>query len=326
MPEVIFTPRVSVRRMCTPSRISLAASVRRISSMISSCDGISANASARADSRSRSRCSLEPEDAAVVQPQPFPHGVAALHRRVERADARLVAVHEPAVDVDDQVAVALVELAAARPRASGCQPVRRRALVAGAGMRLERVKLPAAACGSVSRRDGSKPVDFSTPAYQCLRPDAVGRLAARAARRASRSANATPSASQSAPQHAARVREHVAGVDDRRRAPGRAEHALEDLDLLRQAGVGERRVPRASWPSDASISRGSRIRKALVTRDEPVALDLRQQVVRHVLLVEDRASPGAGAEQHRDDLPPVALPERDDLARARGALDPVLLR
>src|ERR1700737_1913003 len=50
------------------------------------------------------------EDAAVVKAETFPNGVATLHRGVERADGRLVAVHEPAVDVNDQVAVLLVKL------------------------------------------------------------------------------------------------------------------------------------------------------------------------------------------------------------------------
>ncbi len=40
---------------------------------------------------------LEPEDAARVQAQPLPDGVAALHDRVERAHARLVAMHEPSL-------------------------------------------------------------------------------------------------------------------------------------------------------------------------------------------------------------------------------------
>ena len=39
MPLVIFTPRLSVSRMCTPSVMSFAASVRLISSVISSSDG-----------------------------------------------------------------------------------------------------------------------------------------------------------------------------------------------------------------------------------------------------------------------------------------------
>ncbi|WP_423928169.1 hypothetical protein [Candidatus Palauibacter sp.] len=44
MPLVNFTPRVSVRRMCTPSRMRFAMSVRRISPMISSSAGMSAEA------------------------------------------------------------------------------------------------------------------------------------------------------------------------------------------------------------------------------------------------------------------------------------------
>src|SRR5215468_5173151 len=57
MPEVTLTPRVSVSRMCTPSRIPLAARVRRISSTISSSGGTESNASACAERRSLSRCS-----------------------------------------------------------------------------------------------------------------------------------------------------------------------------------------------------------------------------------------------------------------------------
>ena len=50
------------------------------------------------------------EDAAVVQAQPLPDGVAPLHHRVERADAGLVAVNERPVHVDEEVAVPFVEL------------------------------------------------------------------------------------------------------------------------------------------------------------------------------------------------------------------------
>ena len=52
---------------------------------------------------------LELEDTSAVQAKPLPDGVASLNHRVERADARLVAVHQSAIDVDDQVAVAFVE-------------------------------------------------------------------------------------------------------------------------------------------------------------------------------------------------------------------------
>src|SRR5438552_2638110 len=50
------------------------------------------------------------EDASVIKPQAFPNCVAALHRRIERADPSLVTVHQSAVDIDDQVAVLLVKL------------------------------------------------------------------------------------------------------------------------------------------------------------------------------------------------------------------------
>src|ERR1700683_1097048 len=57
IPLVIFTPLVSVSRMCTPSVMSLACSVRRISRMISSPEGTESNASALADRRNRAKCS-----------------------------------------------------------------------------------------------------------------------------------------------------------------------------------------------------------------------------------------------------------------------------
>ena len=109
IPLVILTPRVRVSRMCTLSVIWLAASVRRISAVISSSDGICSNASACAERRSLARCSSEPEDPPAVQAQALPDGVAALHDRVERADRGLVAMRQPAADADDQVPVALVE-------------------------------------------------------------------------------------------------------------------------------------------------------------------------------------------------------------------------
>ena len=109
MPLVTFTPRVRVSRMCTPSRIPLASSVRRISVVISSSDGICCEGQRMADRRSRLRCSVSLKMRPVVQPKALPHRVATLHRRVERADPRLVTVGEPATHVDDDVAVALVK-------------------------------------------------------------------------------------------------------------------------------------------------------------------------------------------------------------------------
>jgi len=49
------------------------------------------------------------KDPPTVEAQAFPHGIATLHDRIERAHARLVAVDEATVDVHDQVAIALIE-------------------------------------------------------------------------------------------------------------------------------------------------------------------------------------------------------------------------
>jgi hypothetical protein len=53
---------------------------------------------------------VELKDAPVIQPQPFPDRIAALHRGIKGADARPVPLEELAVDVDQQIAVLLVEL------------------------------------------------------------------------------------------------------------------------------------------------------------------------------------------------------------------------
>jgi hypothetical protein len=50
------------------------------------------------------------ENPALIKSQTFPDRVAALHDGVKRADARLVAMAEFAVDVDQQVAILFVEL------------------------------------------------------------------------------------------------------------------------------------------------------------------------------------------------------------------------
>jgi hypothetical protein len=50
------------------------------------------------------------EDPAVGQPQAFPDRVPALHHGVERRHPGVIPVRQAAADVDDQVAVALVEL------------------------------------------------------------------------------------------------------------------------------------------------------------------------------------------------------------------------
>ena len=108
MPEVIFTPRVRVSLICTPSRMPLAASVRR--NLVGDLLG-------RGDLLERERLGrvpqpgqvlVEPEDAPGVEPQSLPNRVAALDGGVERAHPGPVPVAEPAAHVDDQVAVALI--------------------------------------------------------------------------------------------------------------------------------------------------------------------------------------------------------------------------
>ena len=51
---------------------------------------------------------MQPKDPPAVDAQALPHGVAVLHRRVERTDARLIAMHEAAADVNDQITVVWV--------------------------------------------------------------------------------------------------------------------------------------------------------------------------------------------------------------------------
>ena len=94
--------------MCTPSRMPFAAIVRLTCSVISSAEGIWVNASALAESRSRSRCSASRKILPVVEPEALPDRVTALDGRVERADRSPVAVGELAVHADDEVAVPLV--------------------------------------------------------------------------------------------------------------------------------------------------------------------------------------------------------------------------
>src|SRR5690606_35196827 len=51
----------------------------------------------------------EAKNAPVVESQAFPHRIAALHDRIERADPRFATRKQLAVDVNQQVSIALVE-------------------------------------------------------------------------------------------------------------------------------------------------------------------------------------------------------------------------
>jgi hypothetical protein len=52
---------------------------------------------------------VQSKNPALVKPQSFPNGIAALDRGIERADAGFVPMNKPTVDVDDQIAVSFVE-------------------------------------------------------------------------------------------------------------------------------------------------------------------------------------------------------------------------
>src|SRR4030095_785613 len=49
------------------------------------------------------------ENPAVVQPQSFPHCIPTLHGGIKRTDPSLIAVHELTVDINDQIAISLIE-------------------------------------------------------------------------------------------------------------------------------------------------------------------------------------------------------------------------
>ena len=63
MPLVYLTPRVSVSRMCTPSRIRFAASVRRISSTIASSERNLGEGERERRGAQPRQVRLQPEDA-----------------------------------------------------------------------------------------------------------------------------------------------------------------------------------------------------------------------------------------------------------------------
>ena len=86
------------------------------------------------------------EDASPVESQPFPHRVASLNRGVERADSRLVTMHQPAVDADDQILV---------PRIEGLQHGRGASTVQGALLpRLANAKANSSAISAMIRSVG----------------------------------------------------------------------------------------------------------------------------------------------------------------------------
>ena len=53
---------------------------------------------------------VELENASVVQPQPFPNCVSGLHDGIKWADPCFISMHQPPVDVYNQIAILLVKL------------------------------------------------------------------------------------------------------------------------------------------------------------------------------------------------------------------------
>src|SRR4030095_16681370 len=49
------------------------------------------------------------ENPAVVQPQSSPHCIPALHGGIKRTDPRLIAMHELTVNINDQIAISIIE-------------------------------------------------------------------------------------------------------------------------------------------------------------------------------------------------------------------------
>ena len=105
---VRLTPRVTISRMCAPSGHAVLR--QRVE------DGLRQLGARHADvERDRGRAfvqavevRVEADQAALHQAQPFPDAVAEDEAAVEDRDARLVARHELAVDVDQHAVVARV--------------------------------------------------------------------------------------------------------------------------------------------------------------------------------------------------------------------------
>ena len=103
---VLFTPRVTISRTCTPSRMSLARNVSEIASVSSSRVRPMSIAIAFAPSNSRSRCCAEERGAAVVDAQALPDAVTQDEAAVEDRHHGLRARHQRAVHVDEHLGVA----------------------------------------------------------------------------------------------------------------------------------------------------------------------------------------------------------------------------
>ena len=200
-------------------------------------------------------------------------------------------------------------------RSSGCQSMAPELVIQRPALRLDRAQAPPGS-GAGGRAGGvSNPVDSSTRAYH--HGAQIPSVSRRPGGQASiRSLNGTPSASQSRRSMASGAASRSAESTTGRHAPGRRQHVIEDLDLLRQPRVGER-----EFLELLGERRQHRARVADQERmghlREPVAPDIRQQVMRHLLLVEDArcrraaaraASRRRAASRSRDARSPARVP------------------
>src|SRR5688572_30105265 len=313
MPEVIFTPRVSVRRMWTPSNIAFASSVLRIWPMISARGGIVSNASALADSTNRSRCCSSRKMRPEYRRSPS-------HTASPPCTTESNGLTPASSRCTSRPATLTIRL---RLRSSkGCctrrplrtQSVRPELVIQGPALRLDRLKLRRQSCGR-SRRwclEAGRLLDARVPPW---RPDPVGVSPAGrpgehplAERHVERLAEP--------PQHRLGCREQIRRVHDRGHTPGRRQHVIEDLDLLRQPCVGERAFLELLGERHQHRARVAD-QECIGHPGEPLAPDIRQQVMRHLLLVEDARSRGLRPEQHLDDAPLVRFVMRDHLLASR---------
>ncbi len=177
--------------------------------------------------------------------------------------------------------------------------------------------ISASGCGSGARcapasgaGSGSNPVERSTRSYQCrAQTPSVSRRPAGHAQHPVVESDAERAAQRT--QQPFRIAQQVRAVDHGWHAARRRDHVVEDLDLLRQAGgqqVEALQLLAERGDHLARIADQERVGE----RVEPAAVHVRQQVVRHLLLVVNAHVRRQGAEQRRDDPAPVGLVARDD--------------
>src|SRR5437764_14944571 len=90
---------------------------------------------------------------------------------------------------------------------------------------------------------------------------------------------------------------------------------IENFRLLDEADIFRRRIVVLLEVGNDHLARIAD-EKAVRDRSEPAAIDLRQQMMRHLLLVENAFSPGNVPRQARDYFSPIRLTARDHFSSA----------